>query len=279
VRRKKPSVTAIIPARLASTRFPGKVLADETGLPMVVHVCQRVAMASAVGRVVVATDSDEIVRAVESHGFEAVLTHPDHPNGTSRLAQAAAVLKLKANAMVVNVQGDEPEIESQVIDGAVEAHFSSTVIDAAADISAGGGERFQWVGTVASPIRDEAEAENTNVVKVALGVANAETRVAPALYFSRAGVPFDRDGTGGIVRYRHVGVYAYGVSALRHYTKLRETPCERAERLEQLRWLEHGYPIAVAVRESSHAGIDTPEQYAAFVERWRAGRSPDSTKA
>lgn len=272
-------MTAIVPARLASTRFPGKALAAETGVPMVVHVCEQAAKADRVSRVVVATDADEIVRAVEGHGFEAVLTDPDHPNGTSRLAQAAAVLELSSNAVVVNVQGDEPEIEPLVIDGAVEALSSGTVTDTEAAGSAGGGEGVQRVGTVASPIRDASQAENSNVVKVALGVANGETRVAPALYFSRASVPFDRDGVGGIARYRHVGVYAYTVSALEHYTKLSQTPCERAERLEQLRWLEHGYAIAVAVRESSHVGIDTPEQYAAFVERWRAGRSSGSTKA
>ncbi len=269
---RRPGPVAIIPARLGSTRLPRKALLDETGTPLVVHVCQRAARAELIDRVVVATDSEEIARAVRAGGFEAVMTSPEHVNGTSRLVEAAEVLGLKRQDLVVNVQGDEPEIEPGTIDGAVEALGSSTVIDTAADVTPGGGERFQWVGTVASPIRDESEAANANVVKVALGVANEQTRVAPALYFSRAAIPFDRDGVGGVARYRHIGIYAYGVSALQHYSKLDETPCERSERLEQLRWLEHGYPVAVAIRESSHAGIDTPEQYRGFVGRWRAGQ-------
>ena len=254
---------------MGSTRFPGKAIACETGTPLVVHVCQQAVKADSIDRVVVATDDDRIRSAVESHGFEAVMTTPDHPNGTSRLAEAAKLLRLKQSQIVVNVQGDEPEIEPDVIDGAVAALTASTTIDKAADRTAGGGERFQWVGTVASPIEKEQDAENPNVVKVALGLIEPDQAVAQGLYFSRAKIPCNRDQTETARYFRHVGIYAYSVSALSEYLTLEEAPLERVERLEQLRWLEHGYPIAVAVRKSIHTGIDTPEQYRAFVERMR----------
>ncbi len=266
--RRDRKAVAIIPARMGSTRFPAKALADETGKPLVVHVCEQAAKAGSVSRVVVATDDQRIRAAVEAHAFEALMTSPEHPNGTSRLAQAATLLKLKAHQIVVNVQGDEPEIEPEVIDGAVAALGASTAIDRTADRTAGGGERFQWVGTVASPIEREEDAENPNVVKVVLGALEADLCVAQGLYFSRAKIPYSRDQTETAGYFRHVGIYAYPVSALNAYLTLEETPLERVERLEQLRWLEHGCPIAVAIRASAHTGIDTPEQYRAFVERW-----------
>lgn len=258
------SVVAIIPARLGSTRFPRKALADETGRALVVHVCEAATRAERVGRVAVATDSPEIADVVQKAGFEAVLTG-EHPNGTIRLVEASDRLGLDATQTVVNVQGDEPEIEPEVIDGAVLA-LEAERADA---WRASRGSVLPTVGTVASPIEQSADAENTNIVKVALGILDSETGVAAALYFSRAVIPHDRDAAGEVRRFRHVGIYAYSVGTLRSYPGLGETPCERGERLEQLRWLEHGYPIAVAVRASSHAGIDTPEQYRAFVERWR----------
>lgn len=264
---------AIIPARLGSTRFPRKALADETGKPMVVHVCEQAARAESVSRVVVATDAEEIKSAVEAHGFEAVLTDPAHTNGTSRLAEAAKILKLKQSQIVVNVQGDEPEIESEIIDAAILALSVSTVIDRAAEVAPGGGERWQCAGTVATPIRTTDEISNPNVVKAVLGLIEPDTNIAPAIYFSRAPIPYARNATGDCAYYRHVGIYAYGVSALRYYTGLEESPLERVECLEQLRWLEHGIPIAVAIRESSHTGIDTPEQYRSFVERFNSAQS------
>ena len=257
---------AIIPARMGSTRFPGKALASETGRPLVVHVCERAAGAGSIGRVVVATDSQEIRSAVESHGFEAVMTGA-HPNGTSRLAEAAEVLGLEASRIVVNVQGDEPEIEGGVIDGAVAALCAERIDPRFPDAGRVGAH----VGTVMSRIADPGSFTDPNVVKVVSGLVEPDDAIARVLYFSRAGVPMDRDGVGGVVAYRHVGIYAYRVADLRTYMTLGETPLERAERLEQLRWLEHGYAIAAAVRESSHTGIDTPEQYAAFVARRGAG--------
>jgi len=269
-----PNVVAIIPARLGSTRFPAKALADETGKPLVVHVCEQATKASQVNRVVVATDDKQIKAAVESHGFEAILTSTDHPNGTSRLVEAATKLKLQDAQIIVNVQGDEPEIEPEVIDGAITALSASTTIGNAFQNTASDGARFQWVGTVASPIDHDADAQDPNVVKVAMGLIEPDHAVAQAMYFSRAQIPFDRDSLGAAKYFRHVGIYAYSVAALKEYKSLEETPLEQVERLEQLRWLEHGYPIAVAIRNSSHTGIDTPEQYRAFVERYIQKKPP-----
>lgn len=241
---------AIIPARLGSTRFPRKVLADVTGKPLIQHVVEAAARASTVERVIVATDSREVVDAVARFRGVALLTSRDHPNGTSRIGEAAALLRLPVSQVVVNVQGDEPEIEPEVIDACVHA-----LVDTDSDI-----------GTVASPMQNSEDAENPNIVKVVRGVDGR------ALYFSRAAIPHDRDRSGGdeVRPLRHIGVYAYRVGFLRKYTALSETPLERVERLEQLRVLEHGYRISVAIQESRHSGVDTPEQYAAFVERWKA---------
>lgn len=245
---------AIVPARLESTRFPRKVLASETGLPLVVHAARAAAQASSISRVVIAADSPEIIDAVTPHGVEAVLTSVDHENGTSRLGEAARILGLAPEAIVVNVQGDEPEIEPGLIDAAVER----LVADESCPVA-----------TAASPISERAEIDNPNVVKV---VTDARGR---ALYFSRAPIPFDRDAGGrGSGALRHIGLYAYRVWFLHRYRDLEPTALERTERLEQLRVLEHGHDIGVAiVPGSSRPGIDTPEQYAAFVARFVADRA------
>lgn len=266
------SAVAIIPARLGSTRFPRKALADETGKPMVVHVCERAALASSVGRVVVATDSEEIAAAVRGHGFEAVLTG-EHENGTSRVAEAAGLLKLRDRAVIVNVQGDEPEIEPTLIDAAV---LSLDVqLNATWEVSRDGGaapmglETYAAVGTVAAPFGAGEDAADPNIVKVAVGYIEPDTGVGPGLFFTRAPVPYVRDESVGVRSLKHVGLYAYCHDDLKKYIRLPATPLERAEKLEQLRWLEFAQPIAVAVRETSHHGIDTPGQYADFVKRWR----------
>ena len=249
--------TAIIPARLASTRFPRKALADAPGTALVVHVCERAAAAGSVGRVVVATDADEIASVVRTAGYEAVMTSPDHDNGTSRLAEAARAIGLGDDGVVVNVQGDEPEIEPETIDAAVLAlgHGSAAV------------------GTVASPFGGSEDPENPNIVKAVVGLIEPGTGVGLGLLFSRACVPYDRDGVG-VQRFRHVGIYAYTAGALQAYVRLTPTPLERAERLEQLRWLEHGMAIGVAIRPTNHVGIDTPEQYADFVARYESTSRP-----
>lgn len=243
-------VVAIIPARLESTRFSRKVLAAETGRPLIRHVVERAELASSVQRVVVATPDVEVREAVEAFGAEAVMTSPQHPNGTSRLAEAAGALGLGEADIVVNVQGDEPEIDPASIDAAVDALRRGEAP----------------VATLATPLRDARQHADANVVKVAMDGAGR------ALLFSRAPIPHAREAAfaSGAGPWRHVGLYVYRAGFLRRYVELPETPLEATERLEQLRVLEHGYQIAVAVVEAAGEGIDTPGQYREFVERWRA---------
>ncbi len=243
-----PRATAIIPARLGSERFPQKVLASETGTPLIVHVCEAAARASLVDRVIVAASETEIVAAVEAAGFEAVLTRSDHQTGTSRVAEVAERLGAADDAVIVNVQGDEPEIEAAVIDAAIRAI----------------GATDAPVATVAAPFAEGEDPANPNIVKAAVD------RSGHALLFSRSVIPHDREGRGGVGRLRHVGLYAYRRWFLARIAALAPTPLEQAERLEQLRFLEHGYRIAVAIEPAGGVGIDTPEQYAAFVKRWHA---------
>lgn len=243
-------IVAIIPARLGSTRFPRKMLAADTGRPLILHTCEAAARAALVSRVVVATDAPEIAGAVGA-GFEPVMTSPAHPNGTSRLAEAADRLGLPDDAVVVNVQGDEPEIDPALIDLAIR-----TLPESAAEVA-----------TVGSPFAPGQDPADPNIVKV---VTDCRGR---ALYFSRSPIPFDRDGDG-VRPLKHVGLYVYRAGFLRRYVRLPATPLEHTEKLEQLRVLEHGHSIGVAVAEAHHVGIDTRAQYDAFVARWRAGPRP-----
>jgi 3-deoxy-manno-octulosonate cytidylyltransferase (CMP-KDO synthetase) len=245
---------AFIPARLGSTRFPGKVLANKTGRPLIQHVYEAVSGAASLSRVVVASDDDRVVQAAQAFGAEAVLTGAHHPNGTSRIGEAAATLGLDARQLVVNVQGDEPELDPGAIDAAVDALLR---LEDDADAR---------VGTIASPMEPGEDAGNPNIVKV------VRDRRGCALYFSRSRIPFDRDGRGGEQArcLRHVGIYVYRRAFLDTYLALPSTPLEQAEQLEQLRILEHGYRIAVGEHATGHTGIDTPEQYEAFVHRWLA---------
>lgn len=254
-RRPRASVVGIIPARLGSTRFPGKVLADETGHPLIWHVWQAARRANALDQLVVATDDQHVLEVVRGFGAEAVLTRADHPNGTSRLAEAATLLRLGPSDIVVNVQGDEPELEPSLIDAAVAA-----LRRAKADMA-----------TCAVPFAEEEDPSDPNVVKVVLGLNGS------ALYFSRSLVPFVRDpaGSGAATPLRHIGLYVYRRPFLRKYAALAPTPLEKLESLEQLRALEHGHAIAVAVRTiRTFGGVDTPEQYRAFVRRWRERTRP-----
>lgn len=243
------SVIAIIPARLGSTRFPRKVLASETGRPLIWHVCERVKLCRDVDEIVVATDAAEVRDAVEPLGVRCVMTREDHPNGTSRLAEAAAKLGLEPDTLVVNVQGDEPEIEPGAISAAIGASRRT------------GAE----VATIASPFAPGEDAGNPNVVKVVAGVNGL------ALYFSRALIPHHRDASAprAAAAMKHVGLYVYRAAFLQTYVMLDSTPLERTEMLEQLRVLEHGFRIAVAEFACATQGVDTPAQYAGFVERWR----------
>lgn len=239
--------TVIIPARLGSTRFPGKVLADRTGRPMIRHVYEAASRSTTAARVVVATDSERVRDAVRAFGGESVLTG-EHPNGTSRLAEAARILALEPDAVVVNVQGDEPELEPTLIDAAAEALTRGPAP----------------MATVAIPFHTGEDPHDPNLVKVVLRPDST------ALYFSRALIPFPRDAADTNLRaLKHVGLYAYRRSFLDTYLALPPTDLERTEQLEQLRVLAHGHSIAVAVRDvPSFGGIDTPEQYEAFVRRW-----------
>lgn len=242
---------AIIPARMSSVRFPGKVLADRTGRPLVQHVVEASARARSVSSVAVATDDERVAAALRPFGTRVVMTG-EHPNGTSRLAEAARALGLAGDAVVVNVQGDEPEVDPAVIDAAVGALVRTGAP----------------VATVATPLSPGEDPRNPNVVKVVCALDGT------AMYFSRALIPFDRDGRDGVdaAPLRHVGLYVYRRAFLDTYITLESTPAERCESLEQLRVLQHGHRIAVAVCESSHQGVDTPEQYDAFVRRWLAGQ-------
>ena len=240
-----PSAIAVIPARYASVRIPGKVLADRTGSPLIQHVYDRVRQAGLVDRVIVATDDQRIIDAVQQFGGEAVMTRPDHPNGTSRIAEVAASINAE---LIVNVQADEPDIEPDSIDLAIH-----TLRDHPRCVMA----------TLASPFGPDEDPSDPNIVKVVIDAAGC------AMYFSRALIPHCRDGPDAAKPLKHVGMYVYRRDFLLRYATLPPTPLEQAEQLEQLRVLEHGYEIAVAVTNVSFHGIDTPEQYEEFVQRNR----------
>ncbi len=243
------SFTVLIPARLASTRLPNKPLADIAGLPMVVHVARRAARSQA-SQVVVATDSPAVLDACTQHGVGALLTRVDHPSGSDRLAEACDLLGLPDEATVVNVQGDEPLMDPALIDA----------------VAAALAQRADCVmSTAAHALHSPADFTNPNVVKVVLD------RLGTALYFSRAPLPWWRDGmasawTDGVsalpspAPLRHVGIYGYRAGFLRQFPRLEPAPIEQLESLEQLRVLWHGQRIAVHVTEAAPGpGVDTPE--------------------
>ncbi|MCE5251377.1 3-deoxy-manno-octulosonate cytidylyltransferase [bacterium] len=234
---------AIIPARYGSVRFPGKVLADLCGKPVVQHVYERVVKAKTVSRAVVATDDERIARAVSSFGGEAVMTSPHHVSGTDRVAEAASIT---GGDIIVNVQGDEPLIDPDVIDRIVE---KITV------------DREISCSTAASPISDETVYLNPNAVKVVIDHRGR------ALYFSRSPVPYYRDGGYGGGAYIHMGIYCFRRSFLDIYSSLEPTGLEKAEKLEQLRIIEHGYLIGVIITAEAPKGIDIEEDLRAVRER------------
>jgi 3-deoxy-manno-octulosonate cytidylyltransferase (CMP-KDO synthetase) len=240
--------TVLLPARLASTRLPNKPLADIGGVPMIVRVAQRAARSSAAA-VVVAADHADIVAACAAHGVRALLTRSDHATGSDRLAEACGLLGLDGSDVVVNVQGDEPLIDPELVDAC------AALLD----------ERTDCVmGTVAHAIDTREELDNPNVVKVVLDAAGR------ALYFSRAPIPWWRDGRArGDAAVptprplRHIGIYAYRAAFLRRFPTLEPAPIEQTESLEQLRVLWHGERIAVHVTPLAPGpGVDTPEDLA-----------------
>ena len=235
-------VVAVIPGRLESTRFPGKMLADETGTPLIIHCALNAARASSIDHVCIASDSEAIAAAANAANIDHHMTASHHVNGTSRIAEI--VPRLDAD-IIVNVQGDEPDLPPEVIDAAVAALQR--------DSSVG-------IATAASPIDKPSQLADPSIVKVVLDTSQQ------AIYFSRAAIPFDRNACGA-THLRHVGLYVYRPKALLDYVQLEPGPLEKAECLEQLRLLEHRRHIAVAVVDAPDEGIDTPQQYAAWVAR------------
>jgi 3-deoxy-manno-octulosonate cytidylyltransferase (CMP-KDO synthetase) len=243
------NAVAIIPARYASTRFPGKPLLRETGKYLIQHVYEQVSRARSLAEVIVATDDERIAEAVRSFHGRVVMTRSDHPSGTDRVAEVACGLDAE---IIVNVQGDEPEIEPGNIDKLVSLLAGDTAVQ---------------IGTLACPFPSAADPTDPNAVKVVLDSRGR------ALYFSRSLIPYPRDTAGRPTVpahwLLHLGIYAYRRAFLLELAKLPPTPLEQREKLEQLRTLENGHAIAVGIVEKAAIGIDTPEDYAVFVRRAR----------
>ncbi|MGB7280823.1 MAG: 3-deoxy-manno-octulosonate cytidylyltransferase [Candidatus Acidiferrum sp.] len=235
-----PEIVIVIPARFASTRLPGKPLVSLAGKPMIQRVYERAAMATRASRVIVATDDERVMKAVETFGGIARMTRPDHRTGTERVAEVAAHEK---GDIFVNVQGDEPLLDPVAVDTAVNALLE---------------EPAAALATVATPIKTPADIMDPNVVKVVLDFENN------ALYFSRAPIPWVRDTSSKIqVRHlKHLGLYVFQRDALLEYPTLPQGELERIEQLEQLRWLENGWKIRVAEVEHDAVSVDVPEDVA-----------------
>ena len=234
-------VLTLIPARMASTRLPGKPLADIAGEPMIVHVWRR-AVEAGLERVVVATDVPDVVGACERAGAEAVLTRGDHPSGSDRIWEAAQRLDPEGRCgTILNLQGDLPTLASE-LPGACLAPLDDPAVD---------------IATLAVEIAEPAEATNPNVVKVVGAAMTGDAARLRALYFTRAAAPY---GPGPL--YHHVGIYAYRRAALQRFVGLPPSPLEERERLEQLRALEAGMRIDVAIVSGSPLGVDTPADLA-----------------
>jgi 3-deoxy-manno-octulosonate cytidylyltransferase (CMP-KDO synthetase) len=245
-------IVGVIPARFASTRLPGKPLLSDTGRPLIQHVVEAARRAESLDRVIVATDDRRIADVVTRFGGEVMMTRDDHMTGTDRVAEVAA--QLPGARIIVNLQGDEPEVSGQALDRVV------AMLRADPDAP---------MATLATPIRDEATYRDPACVKV---VCSSRGR---ALYFSRSPIPCHRDGLpspdDSLIAHLHLGLYAYRRDFLLSIAALPPSALERAEKLEQLRVLDAGYPIAVGIVDEASVGIDTPEDYRRFVGRWRSG--------
>lgn len=231
----------LIPARWGSSRFPGKPLALLNGRPLIQHVWERACASRTARRVIVATDDMRIAECAFAFGAEVALTSRRHPSGTDRIAEVAA--KLRSEGIVINVQGDEPFVDPELIDRMVEflrAHPRVTMV------------------TAAAPLRDESAFHDPNIVKAILAPDGR------ALYFSRAPVPVNRDEGSPKMAFHHLGIYGYRRSFLLKFVTWKPTPLEKLEKLEQLRALEHGAEIRVLTAKKASPGIDTPSQLAAL---------------
>ncbi len=253
---KFPAVNAVavIPARFASTRLPGKPLLKDTGKYLIQHVCEQAARARRIHSVIVATDDERIAEAVRSFGGHVELTRADHPSGTDRVAEVAS--RIDAD-ILINVQGDEPEIEPACIDRVVE------LLEGCDDVS---------IATLACPFAAGVNPADPNAVKAVVD------RRGRAMYFSRSLVPYPRETAGQVTDpsrwLLHIGIYGYRRSTLLQLAELAPTPHEQCEKLEQLRFLENGFAIAVGIVERATVGIDTPDDYAAFVARFLTRQKP-----
>lgn len=228
----------IIPCRYDSTRLPGKVLLSVNGRPLVRWVYDGIRGSRLVEDIFIATDDDRIREVCETFGVKVVMTRKDHPSGTDRVAEAASKLGCADDDIVVNVQGDEPLVNSEMVDLLVRALMDNPEVPMA---------------TLAFPSRSPEDFRNPNVVKV---VFDQKRR---ALYFSRASIPFDRDGSESFLFWKHQGFYAYRFGFLREFVSWKPSELERREKLEQLRALEHGVPILVVPSPRDTVGVDTPE--------------------
>lgn len=237
------NVIGVIPARYASSRFKGKVLAMIDGKPMIQHVWERARRARLLERLIIACDDERVLAAAKQFGAEAQLTSQAHASGTDRLTEIINPIDVK---VVVNIQGDEPLIHPSMIDGVAEACLSDPEV---------------VMATVKKRIEDPAEIANPNCVKVVTGKAGE------ALYFSRSPIPHPRDQRAPAVYYKHVGLYAYTKDFLFTFLHLPPSALEQAEQLEQLRVLEHGYRIKVIETTQETIGVDTPEDLERVVRR------------
>lgn len=240
------SAVVVIPARYGSSRFPAKVLASETGRPLVQHVVDRARRCRSVRQVIVATDDQRVIEALRPFETTCVMTSIAHQSGTDRIAEVASSL---ADDIVINVQGDEPEIDPGAIDGLVEL------------MNRPGSE----MGTVITPFGPGKDPNDPNIVKAVVA------QDGRALYFSRLPVPYRREPISDAAPpyYHHLGIYGYRREVLLRFASWKPTMLEQTEKLEQLRALEHGVRIDCLKVQTAPPGIDTPEQYAAFVQRQR----------
>ncbi|MEP6342078.1 MAG: 3-deoxy-manno-octulosonate cytidylyltransferase [Maricaulaceae bacterium] len=249
-------IYAIIPARLGSTRLPQKPLLDTTGKPLIQHVYEAVNTCPLVDNIIIATDHADIINCVETFGGRAIMTSPDHTTGTDRISEAAQSLNIKPDDIIINVQGDEPEIDANDIAALIKAQQTSGA----------------FMSTLACDISNITDDPNRlindpNAVKVVLSKAASED-YSKALYFSRAPIPYRR-GDAPRPAYLHLGLYAFTARNLKTFCSLPKSELEVCESLEQLRALENGFDICVAEVNHANAGIDTPQDYAAFVKRYK----------
>jgi 3-deoxy-manno-octulosonate cytidylyltransferase (CMP-KDO synthetase) len=243
-------IVACIPARYGSTRFAGKVLAGDTGKFLIQHTYERACQAHLPEQVIIATDDPRVVEAAHSFGARCVMTSSEHRSGTDRIAEAVADVEAD---IIVNLQADEPEIDPGNIDYLAQLLVKNDDCPMA---------------TLAAPFENPRQIADPNIVKV---IVDSKSR---AIYFSRAPIPYNREkaGLGQVAQYlRHIGIYAYRRQFLLRITALPQTPLEKTEKLEQLRAIENGFSILVGRVEHTCDGIDTPEQYARFVKRYKSG--------